>query len=78
MKASDIHQPFEVVADVTAMDLGKWQVLTMQDSLPALEAKARAVGANAIIVDSYQPVKSGIISTGYSVQARAIRLNGSD
>ena len=54
--------------------LGVEQVLTLQDALPALEDKARAVGANAIIIDSYQPVKSGIISTGYSVQARAVRV----
>ena len=74
MKDTDIHQNFEVVAGVSAMDLGKWQILTLQDALPTLEDKARATGANAIIIDSYQPVKSGIISTGYSVQARAIRI----
>jgi hypothetical protein len=45
-----------------------------QDALPALEDKARATGVNAIIIDSYQPVKSGMISTGSSVQARAVRL----
>ena len=74
MKDTDIHQNFEAVAGVSAMDLGKWQILTLQDALPTLEDKARATGANAIIIDSYQPVKSGIISTGYSVQARAIRI----
>jgi uncharacterized protein YbjQ (UPF0145 family) len=51
MKDTDIHQNFEVVADVSAMDLGKWQVLTLQDALPLLEDKARATGANAIIID---------------------------
>src|SRR5271165_2551064 len=78
MKDTDIHQNFEVVADVSSMDLGKRQILTLQDALPTLEDKARATGANAIIIDSYQPVKSGIISTGYSVQARAVRLIGNN
>jgi len=78
MKDTDIHQNFEVVADVSTMDLGKRQILTLQDALPTLEDKARATGANAIIIDSYQPVKSGIISTGYSVQARAVRLIGNN
>jgi len=78
MKDGDIHQSFEVVAEVSAMDLGKYQMLTMQDALPTLEAKARATGANAIIIDIYQPVKSGIFSTGYSVQARAVRLASSN
>jgi hypothetical protein len=78
MKDADVHQGFDVVAEVSAMDLGKYQILTMQDALPVLEAKARATGADAIIVDNYQPVKSGIMSTGYSVQARAVRLTGNN
>jgi hypothetical protein len=36
--------------------------------------KARAVGGNAIIIDKSHPIKSGIISTGIYVEARAIRL----
>jgi hypothetical protein len=38
---------------------------------------AGSIGGTGLIIDSYQPVKSGIFSTGYTVQARAIRLKGS-
>jgi len=74
MRESDIHEPYEVLATVTAMDLGKYQMLTIQDSFPTLAAKARSVGANGVIIDNYQPVKSGIFSTGYSVFGRAVRV----
>jgi hypothetical protein len=74
MRESDIHQRYEVLGAVTAMDLGKYQMLGLQDAFPTLKQKALAVGGNGLIIDSYQPVKSGILSTGYSVQARAIRL----
>jgi hypothetical protein len=39
-----------------------------------LKTKARKIGANGIILDKSQPIKSGIISTGIWVEARAIRL----
>ena len=74
VKETDIEGPHKVIGAISAMDLGKWQILTRQDALPSLKAKARSIGANAIIVDDYQAVKSGLISTGYSVQARAVRL----
>lgn len=77
MHDSDIHGPYRVLGIVSAMDLGKYQMLGLQDALPTLERKVRAIGGNGLIIDSYQPVKSGFISTGYSVQARAIRLPGS-
>ena len=77
MRESDIHHPYRVLGAVSAMDLGKYQMLGWQDALPALEQKARAIGGNGLIIDNYQPVKSGIFSTGYSVLARAIRLKGS-
>ena len=77
MKESDIHGQYEGIGAFGAMDLGKWQVLTMEDALPTLKEKARSIGANAIIIDEYQAVKSGIISTGYSVRARGVRLSGS-
>jgi hypothetical protein len=43
---------------------GKYHVLTLGDAIEPLKEKAREVGANGIIVDQPQPVKSGIISTG--------------
>jgi len=77
MKELDIHGQYEVIGAFGAIDLGKWQVLTMEDALPTLKEKARSMGANAIIIDVYQLVKSGVISTGYSVRARGVRLSGS-
>jgi len=74
MSERDVHRPYRVLGIVSAMDLGKYQILGLQDALPTLERKTRAIGGNGLIVVSYQPVKSGIFSTGYSVQARAIRL----
>jgi hypothetical protein len=50
------------------------KILTLDDATESLKEKAREVGANAIIIDKSQPVKSGIISTGNYLAARAIRL----
>lgn len=77
MREGDIHQCYEVLGAVSAMDLGKHQMLGLQDGFPTLEEKARSIGGNGLIIDNSQPVKSGIFSTGYLVQARAIRLIGS-
>jgi hypothetical protein len=72
--ADQVKQPFEVVGVISHNDPGKYHVRTLADALPELQAKAREVGANAIIIDKSEPVKSGIISTGIYVEARAIRL----
>ncbi len=36
MNETNIHQPYELLGTVTAMDLGKYQILTMQSSFPTL------------------------------------------
>ena len=74
MRESDVPRPYRVLGAVSAMDLGKFQMLSVQSSFPALKEKALSLGGNAVIIDSYQPVKSGILSTGYSVYGRAIRF----
>ena len=43
---------------------------------PNLQEKVRAIGGNALIIDSYQPVRWGIFSTGYSVMARVVLVSG--
>lgn len=48
--------------------------MSLGDAIEPLKEKAREVGANAIIIDKSQLIKSGIISTGIYVEARAIRL----
>jgi hypothetical protein len=72
---SQIKQPFEVVGIISYDNPGKYQVLDLGDAMEPLKEKARAVGGNAIIIDKSHPIKSGIISTGIYVEARAIRLN---
>jgi hypothetical protein len=72
-RESDVPDRFEVLAIIDFNDPGKYQVMSLGNAIPSIKAKARAVGATAIIVDESHPVKSGIISTGIHVSARAIR-----
>jgi hypothetical protein len=71
---SQIKQPFDVVGIISYDNPGKYQILSLGAAIAPLKEKARAVGGNAIIIDKSNPVKSGIISTGIYVEARAIRL----
>jgi hypothetical protein len=70
----DVPPGFEVVGIIDYMNPGKYQVLSLQDATPELQSKARTVGANGVVVDGMDPVKSGIMSTGIHVRARAIRV----
>jgi hypothetical protein len=72
---SQVKQRYEVVGIISYDNPGKFRVLTLGDAIESLKEKAREAGANAIIIDKSQPVKSGIISTGIYVEARAIRLS---
>lgn len=69
-----IKGKYEVVGIISYNNPGKYQVLTLESAIEPLKTQARALGANAIVIDKSQPVKSGIISTGIYVEARAIRL----
>jgi hypothetical protein len=71
---TEVKKPFEVIGIITHNDPGKYRVLTLNDAIPALKEKARSSGANGIIIDESRAVKSGIISTGISVKARAILI----
>jgi len=71
---SQIKRPYEVIGIISYDNPGKYRILTLGDAIEPLKEKAREIGANAIIIDKSQPVKSGIISTGIYVEARAIRL----
>ena len=72
--ADQIKGKYEVVGIISYNNAGKYQILTLESAIEPMKAQARALGANAIIIDKSQPVKSGIISTGMYVEARAIRL----
>ncbi|MBN2495524.1 MAG: hypothetical protein JXR96_13090 [Deltaproteobacteria bacterium] len=73
---TDVREPFEVVGIIDYANPGKYQVLTLGDALPELLDRARVAGANGIIIDRTELIRSGIISTGIAVRARAIRLTG--
>jgi hypothetical protein len=74
---NQIKQPFEVVGIISYDNPGKYRILSLGNAIEPLKEKARQVGGNAIIIDKSQPIKSGIISTGIYVEARAIRLKRS-
>jgi len=71
-KDTEIKLPFTTLGIISYTNPGKYQVLTLEDAIPALKSKARSIGANAIIIDETASTKSGIISTGISVRARAV------
>jgi len=71
---NQIREKYEVLGIISYNNPGKYQILTLESAIEPLKEKARQIGANAIIIDKSQPVKSGIISTGIYVEARAIRL----
>jgi hypothetical protein len=71
---SQVEGEFDVIAIVSHSNPGKYQVLTLADAIPALKKKARQIGAEGIIIDSSSQVRSGIISRGIYVEARAIRI----
>jgi len=71
---ADAPMDYTVVAAIAHYDWGKYQVLTIDDAIPALQSRAQAQGANAIIIDSCETVYSGIFSRGVDVKARAILI----
>jgi hypothetical protein len=71
---TQIKQPYEVVGIISYDNPGKFRVMSLGDAIEPLKEKAREVGANGIIIDKSQPIRSGIISTGIFAEARAIRL----
>jgi hypothetical protein len=73
---SQVKEPYDVVGIISYDNPGKYQILTLGDAIEPLKTKAREIGANGIIIDKSQPIKSGFISTGIWAEARAIRLKG--
>jgi hypothetical protein len=71
---SQITGPFKVVGLISYSNPGKYQILSLADVMPDLKDQARKAGANGIIIDESHVIKSGIISTGIGVTARAIVL----
>jgi hypothetical protein len=65
---------FEVVATIQHADPCKMHTCTLKDANDPLSAKARELGANGIIIDNSQIMKTSVFSTGIAVDARAIRF----
>jgi hypothetical protein len=72
---SRVGKAFELVANISYTDPGKYAVSTLSNSFEPLKATAREVAANGVIIDTSSQVISGITSRGISVDARAIRLS---
>jgi len=71
---ADVNHPFEIIGIINYNNPGKFRVLTLEDAMPVIKAKARSIGANAIIIDVSRPIKSGMISTGIWVSVHAVRI----
>lgn len=71
---AQIKKPYQVIGIVSYDNPGKFRVLDLSSAIEPLKEKARKLGANAIIINKSQPVKSGSISTGIYAEARAVRL----
>jgi hypothetical protein len=75
-EAGQVKEPYEVIGPISYVDPGKYEMVAVSNAVEPLKAKARAIGGNGIIIDKTESVKSGIVTTGVAVQARAIRLTG--
>jgi hypothetical protein len=71
---SEVKVPFTVLGTIHHADPGKYQRLDLNDAIPVLKDKARAIGANGVIVDKQEQTVSGIVSRGIDVIARAIKF----
>ena len=71
-----IDEPFEVIGQIYYDDRGSFQILSVDSAMEPLKQKARAIGANGLIMERSEPVESGIVSRGIYVEALAVRLTG--
>jgi hypothetical protein len=71
---AEVKVPFTPIALVHYVNPGKGRVLVMGDVIPALQSRARSVGANAFIVDHQETVASGVVSRGLDVSGRAVKI----
>lgn len=72
--AGETKRSYEVVATLAHSNPCTFHHCTVENAIEPLSAKAREVGANGIIIDSSQTVRTSLTSTGVVVHARAIRL----
>jgi len=70
---AEVHKPFTVVGDIYYMDPGEYKRMNFIDVVPKLIEKAKALGANGMIIDIREPVVSGWYERGIEVSGRAIK-----
>ena len=68
----EVGAAFTVIGILSYTDPGKYQILSLASVIPEMQKQARRAGANGLIIDENHVVKSGIISTGIGITARAI------
>jgi hypothetical protein len=66
---SQVGQPFELAANISYIDPGKYAIKSLSDSFEPLKVKAREVGANGVIIDDSSQVISGIITRHFRRRA---------
>jgi hypothetical protein len=71
---AEVHVPFTPVALIHYANPGKGRILVMGDVIPALQSRARVVGANAFIIDHQEQTASGVVSRGLDVSGRAVHI----
>jgi hypothetical protein len=72
---TQIKDKFETIGTISYNNPGKYRILTLESAMKPLKKQARQLGANAIIIDKSHSVRSGIISTGINVKARAVLIS---
>jgi hypothetical protein len=73
---AQIPVPYQVVGTIHVVDPGKYENLSSSDAVSAAQEHLRELGANAMVIDNYRPIYSGIFSRGFEMSARALRVGG--
>lgn len=74
MSENDVPTDYEVIAEIKDYDWGFLQRLTFNDSIPNLKKQAIKLHADAIIIEKNEVVYSGIVTRGYDITAKAVKL----
>ncbi len=75
LSEKEVGASFTVIGILSYTNPGKYQILSLSSVVAELKEMARKSGANGLIIDDNHVVKSGIISTGISITARAIYID---
>jgi hypothetical protein len=73
-REESVGKAFKTLGLLNYKNPGKYQRLTLQNAIQPLKEQASSLGANGIIIDKHYIIRSGMISTGIGVEARAIRF----